>query len=59
MGDLPANMMWTEADLDGMTPEQIRKLTEAGELQHLLAGNELPQDQADALKLLHLREQDG
>ena len=45
--------MWTSADVERMTPEQVKRLTEAGDLKHLLAGNELPQAEADALKRLH------
>ena len=50
MTDLPKNLMWTTADLEGMTLQQVKGLFDAGELNHLLAGNELPQDVADALK---------
>ena len=50
MSALPSNLRWTSKDLESMTPEQIRRLTSAGQLKHILAGNELPQEEADALK---------
>jgi hypothetical protein len=45
--------LWTSADLDRMTPEQVRALTERGELDHLLAGHEPTQADADARKAEH------
>jgi hypothetical protein len=54
---LPYNLRWTSADLDRMTPGQIKRLTERGELNHLLAGNELTQQEADALKDEYRKEQ--
>jgi len=54
LADLPPNLMWTHADLERMTPQQISRLTRAGELKHLLDGSgELDQATADALKELH------
>lgn len=59
MSDLPANLMWTTADIEAMTDLQVKALLDAGELKHLLAGNELPQDQADALKRQFARDTRG
>jgi hypothetical protein len=54
---LPPNLRWTSRDLDSLTPGQIKRLTERGELRHILAGNELPQEEADALKEEYRKEQ--
>lgn len=51
---------WTEADLDRLSPEQIRALTNAGELDGLLRGEAPSQAEADRLKLDSLlKDEDG
>ena len=55
------NPMWTSADLERMDERQIARLTRAGELDHLLAGDEPSQKIADQLKqeaLLEMAERD-
>ena len=47
---------WTNDDLDRLSPQQIRALTRAGELDHLLRGEEPTQEQADYEKLRTLLE---
>jgi hypothetical protein len=53
---LPPNLRWTSKDLESMTPQQIKRLTETGQLNHILKGNELDQETADALKAEVARE---